>query len=522
MVGGREPVVGQLPPVLEPGRHGQALRGELRDDPALQGRGSPPRAARAGRTARACSRGSAAACAASSACSASASASSSTTTCSRTSGSRRALDRPACPATCGRSCARSSRATAAPRAGRTRPPRRPRPSPATPGPGRRGAPPPGPPAPTASRRCAPPTGSTRSARAPAARWRSSTPARARRARTSTRTAPASGWGSSPPAPAHRRAGEAVREGLVRAPGGHRARARDGARAVLGDVRPGLAGDRAVVPRSVPRCSTPARCPTPSRSPTASASGTSGDGPRPPRSRAGANLMDALLVRLGLTGVSAFASAGDFGSTCNGQPVPGVAWPASSPYLTAVGGSRLVLNAANQRVDEVVWNDLAWLSLGQRRRRGRRRRVGGVRAARLPARPERARAAALGARRGRPRVDAAGLAGGDRQQLDRGRRHERLGAAGRGRLRRAERARARRGPAAAGARERPALRPARGRSSTSSAATTATAAGCPPFRPSRATTRRAGSACRASTRSRRRCRRRRRRRHGDRPAPQVAW
>lgn len=81
----------------------------------------------------------------------------------------------------------------------------------------------------------------------------------------------------------------------------------------------------------------------------------------PASRAGANLMDAQLVRLGLTGVSAFASAGDFGSTCNGQPFRGVAWPASSPYLTAVGGSRLVLNAANQRVDEVVWNDLAWLS-----------------------------------------------------------------------------------------------------------------------------------------------------------------
>jgi kumamolisin len=81
----------------------------------------------------------------------------------------------------------------------------------------------------------------------------------------------------------------------------------------------------------------------------------------PSSRAGANLLDALLVRLGLTGVSAFASAGDFGSTCNGQRFPGVAWPASSPYLTAVGGSRLVLNAANQRVDEVVWNDLPWLS-----------------------------------------------------------------------------------------------------------------------------------------------------------------
>jgi kumamolisin len=79
------------------------------------------------------------------------------------------------------------------------------------------------------------------------------------------------------------------------------------------------------------------------------------------SRAGASLFDSILVRLGLAGVGAFASAGDFGSTCNGQPFPGVAWPASSPYLTAVGGTRLVLDAANDRVDEVVWNDLEWLS-----------------------------------------------------------------------------------------------------------------------------------------------------------------
>jgi kumamolisin len=84
---------------------------------------------------------------------------------------------------------------------------------------------------------------------------------------------------------------------------------------------------------------------------------------PSSSRAGANLLDALLVRLGLAGVSVFASAGDFGSTCNGQPFPGVTWPASSPYLTAVGGTRLVLDAANERVEEVVWNDLEWLSTG---------------------------------------------------------------------------------------------------------------------------------------------------------------
>jgi kumamolisin len=78
-------------------------------------------------------------------------------------------------------------------------------------------------------------------------------------------------------------------------------------------------------------------------------------------RAGANLMDAVLVRLGLAGVSSFASAGDFGSTCNGQPYPGVAWPASSPFLTAVGGTRLSLDAANRRSDEVVWNDTQWLT-----------------------------------------------------------------------------------------------------------------------------------------------------------------
>jgi subtilase family serine protease len=78
-------------------------------------------------------------------------------------------------------------------------------------------------------------------------------------------------------------------------------------------------------------------------------------------RAGAAILDAIVVRLGLAGVGTFASAGDFGSTCNGQPFAGVAWPASSPYLTAVGGTRLVLDTANARVDEVVWNDLEWLS-----------------------------------------------------------------------------------------------------------------------------------------------------------------
>jgi kumamolisin len=70
-------------------------------------------------------------------------------------------------------------------------------------------------------------------------------------------------------------------------------------------------------------------------------------------RAGANLMDALFVRLGLAGVGTYASSGDSGSTCNGQPYAGIAWPASSPYVAAVGGTRLTLNRANQRTSEVV-------------------------------------------------------------------------------------------------------------------------------------------------------------------------
>jgi kumamolisin len=86
----------------------------------------------------------------------------------------------------------------------------------------------------------------------------------------------------------------------------------------------------------------------------------GNGPDvTPSTRAGANLLDSILVRLGLAGVGTYASAGDSGSSCNGLPYSGVAWPASSPYLTAVGGTQLTLGTANQRVDEVVWNDLQW-------------------------------------------------------------------------------------------------------------------------------------------------------------------
>lgn len=79
------------------------------------------------------------------------------------------------------------------------------------------------------------------------------------------------------------------------------------------------------------------------------------------SRDSAALMEALLLRLGLRGVGTFAAAGDFGSTCNGKPFAGVTWPASSPYVTAVGGTRLAVNPANERTEEVAWNDAPWLS-----------------------------------------------------------------------------------------------------------------------------------------------------------------
>jgi kumamolisin len=81
----------------------------------------------------------------------------------------------------------------------------------------------------------------------------------------------------------------------------------------------------------------------------------------PSTRAGANLMDSLFVRLGLVGVGTYAAAGDFGSTWHGQPFRGVAWPASSPFVTAVGGTQLALDRANRRTSEVAWNDLRFES-----------------------------------------------------------------------------------------------------------------------------------------------------------------
>lgn len=74
---------------------------------------------------------------------------------------------------------------------------------------------------------------------------------------------------------------------------------------------------------------------------------------------------ALLAVLGVTMLAASLDGGS--SVCSQEqadpPASGriasVAYPASSPWVTGVGGTRIVLGAGNQRVDEVAWNDTPW-------------------------------------------------------------------------------------------------------------------------------------------------------------------
>jgi kumamolisin len=73
------------------------------------------------------------------------------------------------------------------------------------------------------------------------------------------------------------------------------------------------------------------------------------------------VLDAVLAMTALTGVSSFVAAGDFGSTTCGNSVRGttMSYPAVSPYVTAVGGTRLSLGPGNTRRSETVWNDSAY-------------------------------------------------------------------------------------------------------------------------------------------------------------------
>lgn len=80
-------------------------------------------------------------------------------------------------------------------------------------------------------------------------------------------------------------------------------------------------------------------------------------------RSAVPMTESVLLRLGLAGTSVFASAGDRGSsncinndTGKGPTRLAVDYPASSHFVTGVGGSRIRLDNANRRDREVVWND----------------------------------------------------------------------------------------------------------------------------------------------------------------------
>lgn len=70
----------------------------------------------------------------------------------------------------------------------------------------------------------------------------------------------------------------------------------------------------------------------------------------------------------ILGISILSSSGDTGSSncMNAASLPpaerrqrAAHYPASSPWVTGIGGTRIILGPGNRRVDEVTWNDLAW-------------------------------------------------------------------------------------------------------------------------------------------------------------------
>ena len=71
--------------------------------------------------------------------------------------------------------------------------------------------------------------------------------------------------------------------------------------------------------------------------------------------------DAVMQEAALQGQSLFASSGDNGDACMyvaaiGAPagVPGVNWPASGEFTTAVGGTSLITDAKGNRIQEIAW------------------------------------------------------------------------------------------------------------------------------------------------------------------------
>jgi subtilase family serine protease len=70
------------------------------------------------------------------------------------------------------------------------------------------------------------------------------------------------------------------------------------------------------------------------------------------------VINNVLAMAALTGTSTFVASGDTGSTtCGATPRrTTLSYPAVSPFVTAVGGTRLALGAGNVRSAETVWND----------------------------------------------------------------------------------------------------------------------------------------------------------------------
>ena len=78
-------------------------------------------------------------------------------------------------------------------------------------------------------------------------------------------------------------------------------------------------------------------------------------------RSGLRAVEGALALETASGISVLASSGDAGSSScivGGGPLPvkALSFPASSPYVTGVGGTNFVLNSANQIQSETVWND----------------------------------------------------------------------------------------------------------------------------------------------------------------------
>jgi subtilase family serine protease len=84
---------------------------------------------------------------------------------------------------------------------------------------------------------------------------------------------------------------------------------------------------------------------------------------------GIRAAEGALALAAASGISVLSSSGDAGSSsCIGRSGPidalAVSYPASSPWVTSVGGTNVELNAANQISAQIVWNDAPYnLSAG---------------------------------------------------------------------------------------------------------------------------------------------------------------